>query len=247
MSVLSVLGLGFGVIDMQDSTTISYRKGYKYQLTDTLYFNTGITQVSVIDTGFIRLEPDGLLRLKAGYAWDGCSGPAIDTNTNMFAGAVHDALYQLMRMGLLEFTWRMLSDKVFRKICLRDGMWVLRAKYFYLGVDLFAASAASAVARKKILIAPLLALMLVSACTITPARVHTVVGAGAEIAQEVDRNLLRDSVYFMCKGASVQSIKEEFWTDRARSAAWYTICYLTAPPMVKSIPPNPPLVGEGST
>ena len=59
-----------------------------------------------------------------------------------------------MRMGLLELIWRTVADLLYRRICLEDGMFRIRAWYHYQGVDHFAAGAASVEARKKIIIAP---------------------------------------------------------------------------------------------
>lgn len=133
---------------------IKYKKGFKYQLTEKYTISTSIRQVSRIDTRFISLDEEGLLIIKAGYAWDGPSGPTIDTPNSMRGSLVHDALYQLMRMNLLDQSWRGASDKEFRRICLEDGMWKIRANIFYIGVDIFAAKAASTEARKKIITAP---------------------------------------------------------------------------------------------
>lgn len=133
---------------------IKYREGYKYQLAEDYQVQTDIKQVSRIKTKFIELDETGLLTLRAGYAWDGPSGPAMDTLDAMRGSCGHDGIYQLIRMGLLDLIWRAVGDKMYHKWCLEDGMWKFRAWYHFEAVKKFAAGAASAEARKRIIIAP---------------------------------------------------------------------------------------------
>jgi len=112
--------------------------GYKYELVDTVMVETDIKDVEV-DTEFICLWPNGQLFIKSYYAWDGASGPAIDTKTIMRGSLIHDALYQLMREGYLDRTkYRSIADKILKKICLEDGMWKTRANWVYWAVKTFA-------------------------------------------------------------------------------------------------------------
>ena len=133
---------------------IAYQSGYKYQLVETYTVETGIVTNTIIDTTFIRLEADGLLMTRAAYAWDGPSGPAFDTLNAMRGSLGHAALFQLMRMGLLDRKWFGAANKLYRKWCLEDGMWRIRAWWQFEGVDLFAEGATRASARKKIIYAP---------------------------------------------------------------------------------------------
>ena len=57
-----------------------------------------------------------LLVIKDGYAWDGASGPTVDTPATMYPALVHDALYQLMRLGIIPTGARKEADKLFLKI-----------------------------------------------------------------------------------------------------------------------------------
>jgi len=134
--------------------SIRYRSGYKYQLESQYEIQTRVIQTSRINTSYISLDETGLITIRAGYAWDGPSGPAIDTSNSMRGSLVHDALYQLMRMGLLDQSWRRSADEEFHRICIEDGMSRFRAWYFFVGVDVFAAGAASAAARKRVKVAP---------------------------------------------------------------------------------------------
>jgi len=135
------------------SQHIHYRKGYKYQLSELLLFDTGITGCD-IKTEFIELSPLGILLIKSGYAWDGASGPAIDDDTNMRASCVHDALYQLLRMCLLSPEYRELADDILEFICQEDGMSDFRAAYYHRGVDIFAADAADPKNKKEVFVSP---------------------------------------------------------------------------------------------
>ena len=130
---------------------IRYKAGYKYQLYETYSIQTDITPLSGIKTAFIRLTADGILTINSGYAWDGPSGPTIDTLNSMRASLVHDALYQLHREQRLEHQRRK-SDRLFYKILKEDGMWKFRAKIWYRSVRRWAKR--SSVTGRKVLMAP---------------------------------------------------------------------------------------------
>jgi len=126
----------------------SYRdlRPYKYQLLeDYEHVCEGAWARSEFDGSFLSLsrEAKGFrIVVKRGYAWDGASGPAIDTPTIMRASLVHDALYQLMRLRIIPQAFRQRADEVLREISIEDGMSVIRATYVYWAVRLFASGAA---------------------------------------------------------------------------------------------------------
>lgn len=115
---------------------IAYRAGYKYQLDGQYLIATAIFPGVVIDHDFISLGTNGFLSIRAGYAWDGPSGPTIDTKNFMRGSLVHDALYQLMRARLLDCGWRETADNELRRICREDGMTWLRAWWVFRAVRL---------------------------------------------------------------------------------------------------------------
>lgn len=129
---------------------IFYKSGYKYQLHHPAVFYTAIKpDVPIHDTEFpihtdyLRLTADGVLFIDEGYAWDGPSGPAVDTPSFMPASLMHDAMYQLFRMELLDVDrWRKVADQEMRRIALEDGMNRFRSWYVYQGVRLGARKAA---------------------------------------------------------------------------------------------------------
>ena len=61
-----------------------------------------------------------MMTLSAGYAWDGASGIAINTENSVRASCGHDALYQLIRLGLLPRTKRLQADSDLRKWLIED-------------------------------------------------------------------------------------------------------------------------------
>ncbi len=132
---------------------MKYRDGYRYQLHEDEVFRTRITTVDPIETHFISLQPGGTLTVRRGYAWDGASW-AFDTPSFMRGSLAHDALYQLMRMGLLDNRWRAYADEELLTICKEDGMWAPRRWWILKGVKWFAAKSAEKGTVKEILEAP---------------------------------------------------------------------------------------------
>lgn len=117
---------------------ISYRKKkkWKYSLDANVRYATGIVLDEAYAGVFLSMDIFGLLFIKAGYHWDGPSGPTIDTKTFMPGSLVHDALYQLMREGVLPQSARKRCDEILKEICIEDGMNRLRAWSVYRGVRL---------------------------------------------------------------------------------------------------------------
>ena len=114
---------------------ITYRSGYKYQLTSRACFMTEIHPVEDIETKFINLSESGILLVKSGYAWDGPSGPTLDSKSAMRASLAHDALYQLLRLKHIKGEKnRRKSDRVFYELLLKDKMWKVRAKIWWRAV-----------------------------------------------------------------------------------------------------------------
>lgn len=95
-----------------------------------------------------------MLQIRDGYCWDGPSGISIDTKNFMRGSLVHDALYQLIRLGLLGPEQRSAADRELYKTCREDGMNVLRAAYVYRCVRWFGKGAANPARERPILTAP---------------------------------------------------------------------------------------------
>lgn len=133
---------------------ITYKDGYKYQLSHDYSVWTGIVPAKPVKTTYIDLDMAGVISISKGYAWDGPSGPAIDTKNFMRGSLVHDAFYQLMREGHVDHSQRDDVDHLLKTICLEDGMSHLRAWWVYRGVKWFADPAALPSARKPDQYAP---------------------------------------------------------------------------------------------
>lgn len=126
--------------------TITYRnlRSYKYQLMDDYTIPIDIKPDLDLDFRFLSLSKDGVLVIRKAYAWDGPSGPTIDTPDFMRGSLVHDALYQLMRLQALDYKkYRKRADEILREICLEDGMSTFRAWYVYQAVQVFGTTAAA--------------------------------------------------------------------------------------------------------
>jgi hypothetical protein len=134
---------------------IRYRGDYKYQLASEYRIKVTILPAVAIATDFLDLDVDGELKVKNGYAWDGPSGPVIDTKENLRASLVHDALYQLMRLEKLNSrTYRKTADKIFRNICKQDGVPSITANIYYKALRKFGKPATSPEGKKRIRRAP---------------------------------------------------------------------------------------------
>lgn len=120
---------------------LTYREldDYKYQATEDLEIQTEIKGVSAV-TEYIHLSPNGLLRTKAYYAWNG-SNWSSDKHA-MIASLVHDALCQLMRLDLLSRTvFRKPADALYRDICIAEGIKKWKANFRYRMLQWFGKSA----------------------------------------------------------------------------------------------------------
>lgn len=118
------------------------RRKYKYNLHGDYEYKAEIKVDEPSDLGFIKIEADGHLSIRSRYAWDGPSGPTIDTKNFMRGSLVHDALYQSIREKKINQDQRKRSDEILREICLEDGMSKIRAWWVFWGVYLFGNAAA---------------------------------------------------------------------------------------------------------
>ena len=112
-------------------------KGKKYQLAESMMtFIPEFIELPMVEhLPFIKMSK-GWLMVLAGYMWDGASGPPNNPD-NMRASLFHDALYELMQLGLLDRKYRDVADRLLRQICLEDGMDKFWADRFYEVVRAF--------------------------------------------------------------------------------------------------------------
>jgi len=133
---------------------MKYSKGYKYQTREKFVLQTEIYPDSYIRTRFISLSKRGRLSIRAGYAWDGSSGPTIQSKKTKTPSLAHDSLYQLMRMGLLSQKWRVPADRLLQSMLIERGMWRIRAWWWYRGLQVAGGSSALPENKKIIYTAP---------------------------------------------------------------------------------------------
>lgn len=105
--------------------SIRYRRCFGgYQLIDRYAHWTGITPLRPGGgNDFVHITADGLLMISAGYAWDGAT-MAPDSKSIMRASLIHDALYQLIRMGILPPSRRVIADDILQDVLLEDGLYL---------------------------------------------------------------------------------------------------------------------------
>lgn len=132
---------------------IFYKAGYKYQLQADYIIDIGILGYD-LGNQFCKLLSNGTLKIFCGYAWDGPSGPTIDTKNFIRASLIHDVLYQLMRECGLPHKFRSAVDDLLYAICREDGMNWWRAKKVLAVVKLFGDSSIEPKNAKPVLGAP---------------------------------------------------------------------------------------------
>lgn len=84
-----------------------------------------------IVTEFVQLTKDGRISLKKYYCWDGASGLTVDTKSTMRTSLLHDATFQLFRLGLLDLKWFGKANDNLRDIGIEDGMYEWRANMWH--------------------------------------------------------------------------------------------------------------------
>lgn len=118
-------------------------KHWKYELLEEMECYVNIEPLAATENEYIRLarrtavDVRMVLIIYPRYAWDGPSGPTIDTKTFMRGSLFHDALCQLIGEGLLDKHYRKYADQLLRQHCLEDGMSKFRAWYVYMAVRVY--------------------------------------------------------------------------------------------------------------
>ena len=137
-------------------TKVTYRSGYKHQNDKLRVYQTSIIPDEVIESQYITLNTDGRLFILQGYAWDGPTGvPDVwGTRWLIRPSLIHDALYQLLRHGLLEPGYRKAADVEFKLACHADARWKWMGNVAYWFVRKFGKVAADPKSKRKVLTAP---------------------------------------------------------------------------------------------
>jgi len=139
---------------MEADRTIRYRSGYKYQVAKEFHIKLDIVPYAPILRPFVKMDAEGDTWVLSGYAWDGASGPTWDTKNSMRGSLVHDILYQLIRLELIDPKHKEYADGLLYDLCVGDGMFKKRAKYWRWAVLKFGAGSCRPSAEPKVEVAP---------------------------------------------------------------------------------------------
>lgn len=105
---------------------IRYTDGYKYQADEDYTQETGIVPRAAGGNRFTHIDAGGKLTIFAGYAWNGANKPAINDRSFVRPSGTHDALYQLIRLGVLQPSDRAAADALLG-VMLREDMLAIAA------------------------------------------------------------------------------------------------------------------------
>jgi len=114
----------------------------RYQLLQGAVVQTGIELDAYAYRADCSLSPAGVLVLHKAFTWDGPSRPAVQTRDFLRASAYHDAMYRLMRAGVLSLDARPAADSLYMHTAVCDGAPRWRAALQFLALRLFGRSAA---------------------------------------------------------------------------------------------------------
>ena len=130
---------------------IKYKSGYKYQLDELFEIDTGFIG-KPHRSSFLSFYGFGKLVIHEGYAWDGSSW-SLDNKKSMPASVVHDALYQLMRMGYIDpEIYRDKADLLYQRMCVDAKMCKWWAWLRYKALVWFGGAASDPDNRRPIII-----------------------------------------------------------------------------------------------
>lgn len=107
---------------------LHYTQGYKYRVEADYTNFIPVFPDSDIITPFYEIHTDGRIVVRAGYAWDGSSGPTVDCPADMAPSLEHDVCAQAMREERLDRKWENTTDDWYAKHCKLNGMDAARAR-----------------------------------------------------------------------------------------------------------------------
>jgi len=117
---------------MKPSKYIYYKKGYKYQTAqEPCHIKLSINPGIEYSCRYYCLTKSGWLSILIGFAWDGASGPTLDTKNSQRGSAAHDALCQMIENGILPKSFRESADQILYDILREDKMAKWRASLWY--------------------------------------------------------------------------------------------------------------------
>ena len=131
-----------------------FKRGYKYQVARDYRIKLAVIPYEPICLPFVLMDTAGDTVIKTGYAWNGASGPTLDTRNTMTGSLVHDLLYQLIRLGLIDPKYKAYADRMLKEICVEDGMNRIRAACWLWAVKTFGGASCKPDAEPKEEVAP---------------------------------------------------------------------------------------------
>lgn len=116
---------------------MKYKSGYRYISQEAEMRSVLLPDVQTQYVGISQ----GILVIAARYAWDGASFMPYKwfgtPKAWLTPSLVHDALYQLIREGLLDRQYREAADRLFRDMLIERGVWRIVAWGAYWAVRVF--------------------------------------------------------------------------------------------------------------
>jgi len=133
---------------------IRYKRGFKFVTVGIVTEYVGIFPPKSICFEWGLLSINGYLTVKDEYPWNGMSGIPLNIKSSVRGVLIHDVLYRLIRLGLLDIKWKTPGDEVLRKFCIEDGMWKWVADTIFAAVQRWGLSSTGPKAEPKIMEAP---------------------------------------------------------------------------------------------
>jgi hypothetical protein len=109
---------------------------WKYKTCEEYKVYVGLMFGGNVNHPYVKISK-GYIEIKEGYMWDGATF-CPDFMEIIRGSLVHDALYQMIREGLIRQDRRKKADELLASICVEDGMSQILASIVYFAVRLFA-------------------------------------------------------------------------------------------------------------
>ncbi len=126
--IREINGLKFKILSKEDSM--------KYELLTNYRIQTNIYPEHKVRTKHITLFKNGILSIRRRFKWNG-GDMVIDTDTVIRGSLVHDALCILYHLKLLAKKWIKRINDIYRDVCRKDGMSLVRYCLHRLGLRIF--------------------------------------------------------------------------------------------------------------
>lgn len=106
----------------------------------TLSFPAYAARLRQLSGAYWQTHTDGTIDVRAGYCWDGPSGPAINDEASVVASLVHDILCTRVLARPRRWLYPcgyFRAHRLYRMVCRAQGMPAFRAWYQWTGLVLF--------------------------------------------------------------------------------------------------------------